>query len=66
MQIMLNDKPLQVSANSTVSHLLQQQQLKPEGLAVAINNIVIAKRQWNEQQLQHNDCVSLFHIVTGG
>ena len=66
MRIMLNDTPLQLATNCTVAELVQQQQLKTEGLAVAINNTVIAKQQWPAQQLHDNDCVNVFHIVTGG
>ncbi|MDX1679078.1 sulfur carrier protein ThiS [Arsukibacterium sp.] len=66
MNIQLNDQPLQLSANCTVTELLQQQQLAGEGLAVAINNTVINKRYWTVHQLQINDNVQIFQIVTGG
>ena len=66
MHIMLNDTPLQLAAVSTLAQLLQQQQLNTEGLAIAVNNNVIAKRQWQEYQLQNNDQIQLFQIVTGG
>jgi sulfur carrier protein len=65
MRIMLNDTPLQLATNCTVAEL-QQQQLKTEGLAVAINNTVLAKRLWPQYQLQPDDAVQLFQIVTGG
>ncbi|GAB59831.1 sulfur carrier protein ThiS [Rheinheimera nanhaiensis] len=66
MHIRLNEQWLQLTASCTVAELLQQQQIPPQGLAVAINNTVIAKRQWPAQQLNDNDCVNIFHIVTGG
>lgn len=66
MRIMLNDTPLQLATVSTLAQLLQQQQLRTEGLAIAVNNNVIAKRQWQEYQLQNNDQIQLFQIVTGG
>lgn len=66
MHIMLNDTPLQLATNCTVAELVQQQQLKTEGLAVAINNTVLAKRLWPQYQLQPDDVVQLFQIVTGG
>ncbi|MDX1537765.1 sulfur carrier protein ThiS [Arsukibacterium sp.] len=66
MHILLNDQLLQLSTNCSISELLQQQQLTSEGLAVAINNNVISKRCWPEHQLQSNDNVQLFQIVTGG
>ena len=66
MRILLNDTPLQLATNCTVAELVQQQQLKTEGLAVAINNTVLAKRLWQQYQLQPDDAVQLFQIVTGG
>lgn len=66
MHIKLNDQLLQLTANCTVAELLIQQQIQPQGLAVAINNTVIAKQQWPQHQLRDNDFVNVFHIVTGG
>ncbi|WP_215397771.1 sulfur carrier protein ThiS [Rheinheimera oceanensis] len=66
MRIMLNDTSLQLATVSTLAQLLQQQQLRTEGLAIAVNNSVIAKRLWQEYQLQNHDQIQLFHIVTGG
>ena len=66
MHIMLNDTPQQLTAVSTLAQLLQQQQLNTEGLAIAVNNSVIAKRLWHEYQLQNDDQIQLFQIVTGG
>lgn len=66
MHIMLNDTPLQLAAVSSLAQLLQQQQLNTEGLAIAVNNSVIAKRLWHKYQLQNNDQIQLFQIVTGG
>ncbi|MCS4309073.1 sulfur carrier protein [Rheinheimera pacifica] len=66
MRIMLNDTPLQLATVSTLTQLLQQQQLRTEGLAIAVNNSVIAKRLWQEYQLQNHDQIQLFQIVTGG
>ena len=66
MHILLNDTPLQLTDDSTLGQLLQQQQLTTEGLAIAVNNSVIAKRLWHEYQLQHHDQIQLFQIVTGG
>jgi sulfur carrier protein len=66
MYILLNDQPLHLSSNCSISELLQQQQLASEGLAVAVNNTVVSKRCWPEHQLRNNDDVLLFQIVTGG
>ncbi|MEO3879954.1 sulfur carrier protein ThiS [Rheinheimera fenheensis] len=66
MRIFLNDTSLQLADDSTLVQLLQQQQLTTEGLAIAVNNSIIAKRLWHEYQLQNHDQIQLFQIVTGG
>ncbi|MEO3680568.1 sulfur carrier protein ThiS [Rheinheimera sp. FR7-31] len=66
MHILLNDTSLQLADDSTLVQLLQQQQLTTEGLAIAVNNSIIAKRLWHEYQLQNHDQIQLFQIVTGG
>lgn len=66
MHIKLNDTLITLAADSTLTQLLQQQQLNTEGLAIAVNNSVIAKRLWDEYQLQNQDQIQLFQIVTGG
>jgi len=63
---MLNDTSLQLAAVCTLEQLLQQQRLNTEGLAIAVNDSVIAKRLWPEYQLQNHDQIQLFQIVTGG
>lgn len=66
MQITLNNTPMCLTKHCTLTQLLQQQELKVEGLAIAINNVVIAKTCWNEHKLQNHDDIQLFQIVTGG
>ena len=48
MHITVNDDPFQLEAVSTVEQLVTRLGLDPNGLAVAINNNVLAKRLWPE------------------
>lgn len=66
MLITINDKPHNLTDQSTVSELLLMQQINQQGLAVAVNNNVVPKRLWSEYQLMANDQIQLFQIVTGG
>ena len=54
MQIILNDKPMTLT-----------EQDKP-GVAVALNQAVVARSQWAEQILNENDNITLFHAIAGG
>ena len=66
MHITVNDDPFQLEAVSTVEQLVTRLGLDPNGLAVAINNNVLAKRLWPEHRLAPSDAVQFFQLVTGG
>lgn len=66
MHIIVNDAPVKLDAPCTVVQLLNQLNVAPNGLAVAINNSVLVKRLWQEYQLQPDDTVQIFQLVTGG
>ncbi|MEH8022417.1 MULTISPECIES: sulfur carrier protein ThiS [Rheinheimera] len=66
MQITLNTTELTVAESITVQQLLNAQDISEVGLAIAINNTVLAKRLWPAHQLQQNDALQLFQLVTGG
>ncbi|MGP9801152.1 sulfur carrier protein ThiS [Rheinheimera sp. NSM] len=66
MHISINDVRYPLDSGITVEQLLKQHAPEHTGLAVAINNTVLAKRLWPQYQLQPDDAVQLFQIVTGG
>ena len=66
MQILFNDKPLQYDDTLTLSTLLvEQEQLKP-GSALAVNQIIIPRDQWDHFALQDGDTILLFQAIAGG
>ncbi|MEN3158746.1 sulfur carrier protein ThiS [Alkalimonas sp. NCh-2] len=66
MRITLNQQPQQLAEPCTLQQLVEQLQLNPNGLALAINQTVISKREWARTTLQPDDQVAAFQIVTGG
>ncbi|MDX3774532.1 sulfur carrier protein ThiS [Chromatiaceae bacterium AAb-1] len=66
MQITLNQQVISCSSVQTLQELLQQHKISTDGVAVALNNTVIARRLWPEVTLNSGDDVQLFQIVTGG
>ncbi|NYM26750.1 sulfur carrier protein ThiS, partial [Salmonella enterica] len=55
MQIQFNDEPMQCAAGQTVSGLLiQLNQLKP-GAALALNQQILPREQWEQQIVQEGD-----------
>lgn len=66
IRIKVNDTPKQVSLNSTLQQLLDQLEVKTKGIAVAVNNNIIKKTDWNHQKLSENDNVLIIKSTQGG
>lgn len=66
MQIQFNDEPMQCAAGQTVSELLTQlNQLKP-GAALALNQQILPREQWEQQIVQEGDQILFFQVIAGG
>jgi sulfur carrier protein len=66
MHIQFNDEPMQCAAGVTVAALLDQlQQLKP-GVALALNQQILPREQWDLQQVREGDRILLFQVIAGG
>ena len=66
MQILVNDEPMQCAAGQTVSELLTQlNQLKP-GAALALNQQILPREQWEQQIVQEGDQILFFQVIEGG
>lgn len=60
MQIQFNDEPMQCAEGQTVSSLLATlNQLKP-GVALALNQQILPREQWQQQIVQEGDQILLF------
>lgn len=66
MQIQFNDESLQCAEGQTVNALLAQlNQLKP-GTALALNQRILPREQWEQQIVQEGDQILLFQVIAGG
>lgn len=67
MEIIVNNEKIKVEENTTLQQLLQQiRGEKLNGLAVAVNNAVIPRSQWEKKQLNLNDNVLIIQATQGG
>lgn len=66
MQIYFNDTPLNIDASLSIQQLITQQQLNPQGLAVAINQHILPRTAWQTYQLQAGDRLTVFQAIAGG
>lgn len=66
MRILFNDEPMQCSEGLTITALLNQlRQLKP-GVALALNQQILPREQWDRQQVREGDQILLFQVIAGG
>ena len=66
MRILFNDEPMQCVSGLTVAALLDQlRQLKP-GMALALNQQILPREQWEHQQVRDGDQILLFQVIAGG
>ncbi len=66
MKIYLNQVEVTTEQDATISQLLHSQGIKPEGIAVAINNRIVKRDEWTIQQLAENDKVTVIRATYGG
>jgi len=67
MTIYVNGEPETIPADSSLSVLLQQLALqKRQGMAVAVNEIVIGRQNWNSHQLKTDDKILIITATQGG
>ncbi|QUJ03314.1 sulfur carrier protein ThiS [Salmonella enterica subsp. enterica] len=67
MQIQFNDELMQCAAGqpSAGCFSIRLNQLKP-GAALALNQQILPREQWQQQIVQEGDQILLFHVIAGG
>lgn len=68
MELKINNQTKQFSADSlTVQALLDLEiPIKQNGIALAINNTVIPKSDWNSHQIKETDDILIISATQGG
>ena len=67
LNIIVNDQPLHCETGTSIQKMLQSLSLaSTQGMAIAVNNEVIHKTQWNNHILQENDKVIIIRATQGG
>jgi sulfur carrier protein len=66
MKIQVNDQALELAEKTTLKQLLLQLDKPLIGSAVAVNQQVIARSQWESYIISEGDNISLFQAIAGG
>lgn len=66
MQIALNDESIECADRITVAALLAARGLHAPGIALALNQQILPREQWDRHALQDGDSLLLFQVIAGG
>lgn len=66
MQIIVNNKAMEMAEGSTLSTLAETLRLPEKGVAVAVNNQMIPREEWSETRLQEQAQVVVIKAACGG
>lgn len=66
MRILINSKEHIAEEGTSLAALLAQIQPHAKGMAVALNNKVVARQDWEKVRLHENDNILIISAVCGG
>ena len=66
MKIYINQKEIEVQDNISVKELLDMQQIAIEGTAIAIDNKLVPKNEWNDRLLTDGNKITIIRATFGG
>ena len=66
MKIYINQKEIEVQDNISVKELLDMQQIAIEGTAIAIDNKLVPKNEWNYRILTDGNKITIIRATFGG
>lgn len=66
MKIYINQKEIEVQDNISVKELLDMQQIAIEGTAIAIDNKLVPKNEWNDRIITDGNKITIIRATFGG
>ena len=66
MKIYINQNEIEVQDNISVKELLDMQQIAIEGTAIAIDNKLVPKNEWNDRILTDGNKITIIRATFGG
>ena len=65
MKVLVNNKETELNG-STVADLVRELALPEKGVAVALQNRIVPRTQWEQQSLQEGDSLVIIKAACGG
>lgn len=65
MKVLVNNKETELNG-STVANLVRELALPEKGVAIALQNRIVPRTQWEQQPLQEGDSLVIIKAACGG
>lgn len=66
MKVQVNSKEIEITPDSTLTQLTAQLELTVQGIAIAVNNKMIPRTEWEHFSLHENDNLVIIKAACGG
>jgi sulfur carrier protein len=66
MNVIINNEPTQVDDRISVARLIAEREAKTAGIAVAVNNAIVRRTDWEQHLLNPDDNIIIIKAAYGG
>ena len=66
MKVQVNNKEVKITDASTITQLTEQLELSSQGIAIAVNNKMIPRTEWDKFVLHESDNLVIIKEDSGG
>ena len=66
MQIIINGHIIETGENISLTELIENQQLRNDGIAIAVNDSIVPKGDWASTYLKNKDTLLIITATAGG
>ena len=66
MKVQVNNKEVKITDASTITQLTEQLELPSQGIAIAVNNKMIPRTEWDKFVLHESDNLFIIKAACGG
>lgn len=66
IQVQVNDKPVECPQWHSLTALLKTLDMPLQATAVALNDDIVTRSEWDSTQLKTGDRIALFQAIAGG
>ena len=66
MKLLVNNKETELLQGNTIADLALQMELPKQGVAIAVQNRMVPRAEWNDKILQEGDSLVIIKAACGG